>query len=210
MCSRAEATFYWERTSGLKADPAALKWWEMFASLKARHLDFGRRRSAGRQEHRSGQRLLGLVLPRSTIRSSPTGWRRTQHDPEATPFNLAAGKLLMEIAPNIAPGYGQGSASTVAIVMILAAQEYGRAADVRAWENARLREILARGGVAGRRRASGLAIAALNAENAALTRALIALQEKAEGPGGDKALEREIAAFLKESAARRRLHLPAM
>ncbi|MFO1238698.1 MAG: phosphotransferase family protein [Alphaproteobacteria bacterium] len=34
MCSRAEAIAHWERTSGLKADPAALKWWEMFASLK--------------------------------------------------------------------------------------------------------------------------------------------------------------------------------
>lgn len=131
--------------------------------------------------------------------------------PEADALlNLAAGKLLLEIAPNIAPGYGQGSASTVAIVMILAAQEYGRAADVRAWENARLCEILARGGVAVDVAPGGLAIAALNAENAALTRALIALQEKAEAPGGDKALEREIAAFLKESAARRRLHLPAM
>lgn len=34
MCSRAEAVAHWERTSGLKADPAAMKWWDMFASLK--------------------------------------------------------------------------------------------------------------------------------------------------------------------------------
>ncbi len=31
---RAEAIALWETTSGLKADPAALKWWSMFASLK--------------------------------------------------------------------------------------------------------------------------------------------------------------------------------
>ena len=131
--------------------------------------------------------------------------------PEADALlNVAAGKLLMEIAPNIAPGYGQGSASTVAMVMILAAQEYGRAAEVRAWENARLRELLAHGGVTIDIAPGGLAIAALNAENAALTKLLIGLHERAEGPGGDAALERVILAFLKESAARRRLYLPAL
>ncbi len=34
MCSRAEAIARWEQTSGLMADPAAMKWWDMFASLK--------------------------------------------------------------------------------------------------------------------------------------------------------------------------------
>ena len=34
MCSKAEAIAHWEQASGLKVDPAALKWWEMFASLK--------------------------------------------------------------------------------------------------------------------------------------------------------------------------------
>lgn len=34
MCSRAEAIGHWEQSSGLKADPDALAWWEMFASFK--------------------------------------------------------------------------------------------------------------------------------------------------------------------------------
>ncbi len=34
MCSRPEAIALWEKASGLKADPAAMKWWDMFASLK--------------------------------------------------------------------------------------------------------------------------------------------------------------------------------
>jgi aminoglycoside phosphotransferase (APT) family kinase protein len=34
MCSRAEAIAHWEKASGLTVDPAALKWWDMFASLK--------------------------------------------------------------------------------------------------------------------------------------------------------------------------------
>jgi aminoglycoside phosphotransferase (APT) family kinase protein len=34
MCSRSQAIAHWEATSGLKADPAAMVWWDMFASLK--------------------------------------------------------------------------------------------------------------------------------------------------------------------------------
>jgi len=34
MLPRAEALRLWEKTSGLKADPKALFWWEIFASLK--------------------------------------------------------------------------------------------------------------------------------------------------------------------------------
>jgi aminoglycoside phosphotransferase (APT) family kinase protein len=34
MIPRAEAIAIWEKTSGLRADPAALHWWEIFASLK--------------------------------------------------------------------------------------------------------------------------------------------------------------------------------
>ncbi len=34
MIPRAEAIALWEKASGLKADPAALHWWEIFASLK--------------------------------------------------------------------------------------------------------------------------------------------------------------------------------
>jgi hypothetical protein len=133
--------------------------------------------------------------------------------PEADAFmNIAAGRLLSDIAPNMAPGYSQGSASTLAMVMILAAQEYGRAAETRAWENAQMRALLARGGVALPAPAEGLSVAALNAENAALSRALISLHAAAEeGTAPDsKALERAILAFLKDSALRRRLYLPVM
>jgi aminoglycoside phosphotransferase (APT) family kinase protein len=34
MLPRAEAIAIWEKASGLKADPKALHWWEIFASLK--------------------------------------------------------------------------------------------------------------------------------------------------------------------------------
>ncbi|MEJ0027656.1 MAG: phosphotransferase family protein [Rhizomicrobium sp.] len=34
MIARAEAIAIWEKTSGLKAEPAALRWWEIFAGVK--------------------------------------------------------------------------------------------------------------------------------------------------------------------------------
>ncbi|MBV9045392.1 MAG: phosphotransferase family protein, partial [Alphaproteobacteria bacterium] len=34
MLPRADALTLWEKASGLKADPKALYWWEIFASLK--------------------------------------------------------------------------------------------------------------------------------------------------------------------------------
>lgn len=34
MCTHEEAIAHWERASGLTADPQALRWWAMFASLK--------------------------------------------------------------------------------------------------------------------------------------------------------------------------------
>ena len=34
MCTKAEAIRIWEAASGLKVDPAAFGWWELFASVK--------------------------------------------------------------------------------------------------------------------------------------------------------------------------------
>ncbi len=133
--------------------------------------------------------------------------------PEAdTLLNVSAGKLLLEIAPQMPPGYGQGSSATVAMVLVLAAQEYARGADTRIWENARMSEILSAAGAGDLPVAASNAIADLNAANAALRARLIALHERTEAESGDtaRAREREILAFLKESSDRRRLHLPVM
>ncbi len=133
-------------------------------------------------------------------------------------LGVAAGKLMGDIAPGMEPGYGQGSVATISLVMLMSAQEFDKAADVRVWENDRMRELLARGGAwspfdesAAPRRAS-LQISALNAEAAPLKAALIALHEAVEADAGAdaKALERDILGFLKESSDRRRLYLPAM
>ncbi len=127
-------------------------------------------------------------------------------------LNIGAGKLMLEIAPALPPGYAQGSASTVAMAMILAAQEYAKGADTRIWENARMAEILAENGVTDDTKAASNTIADLNAANHALRRKLIALHDKVAGETGEAArrAERTILGFLKESADRRRLYLPVL
>lgn len=123
-------------------------------------------------------------------------------------LNGAAMKLLGEIAPQLPPGYIVGQISTVAMVMILSAQQFDKAADTRAWENETMRALLKRGGVDAPPATPGLSISTLNADNTALSTLLIALHERAERE--DTALERDILAYLKESTARRRLYLPVM
>ncbi|MFT3808959.1 MAG: hypothetical protein QM698_03510 [Micropepsaceae bacterium] len=129
-----------------------------------------------------------------------------------TLLNISAGKLLMEIAPAMPPGYGQGSTSTVAMVLALAAQEYAKGADTRIWENARMAGLLAAYGEPAGVTAASNTIPDLNAANNELKKRLIALHGKVEGETGSKAreAERAILAFLKDSSERRRLYLPAL
>lgn len=123
-------------------------------------------------------------------------------------------RLMMNIIPSMPAGYSQSSANLSAILLILAAQQFENAAEIRVWENGEMRGLLARGkdwhAAAPIVPADSLKISALNAENHALKRALIALHERVEqAEGADaRALERDILAFLKNAADRRRLHLP--
>ena len=127
-------------------------------------------------------------------------------------LNLSAGKLLTEIAPAMPPGYGQGSTSTVAMVLVLAAQEYAKGADTRIWENARMAELLAAHGTPTSIAAASNTIPDLNAANVELKKLLIALHEAVEGADTPEAkrAEADILAFLKEASDRRRLYLPAL
>ncbi len=127
-------------------------------------------------------------------------------------LNIGAGKLMLEIGPALPPGYASGGAMTIALVMVLAAQEYAKGADTRIWENARMAQILAANGIPDETRAASNTIADLNIANGILRTKLIALHERVDREAGDAARTtgRDILAFLTESAARRRLHLPVL
>ena len=114
--------------------------------------------------------------------------------PEADQIlNLSAMQILGSLAPLLPPGYAQGTASLVAFMMMLSAQEYGRAAEIRAAENTAMRALFAElaptlsdAALAAKLKAASaqedksLAIAALDAANADLRRLLIALHAAVE------------------------------
>ncbi|MFN9969904.1 MAG: hypothetical protein ACK58T_08400, partial [Phycisphaerae bacterium] len=95
-------------------------------------------------------------------------------------LNQAFAKIALEMGPALPPGYGQGSATTTAVLLLMVAQEFNRGAAIRKAENDAMRALFAE--VAGRmpaplvpvlRRAAGvqdtdLCVAALVASNAAL------------------------------------------
>lgn len=136
-------------------------------------------------------------------------------------LNQAFAKIAMEMGPALPPGYGQGSATTTAVLLLMVAQEFNRAAAIRKSENDAMRLLLRDvagkvGGSLGERlKAAGdaedsdITVAALDKSNAALKNLLIELQIVAEDRS-DKALEARIIRMMQAWAAARLVFLPAM
>ncbi len=136
-------------------------------------------------------------------------------------LNQAFAKIAMEMGPALPPGYGQGSATTTAVLLLMVAQEFNRAADVRAKENRVMRALFADAakGIGGPLSAKldavvgvrdeDLTVSGLDRVNGELKQLLIDLQTHAE-QAGDRVLELRILRFLSEAAAARQVHLPAM
>ena len=136
---------------------------------------------------------------------------------------ITAGQIATELMPHLAAQYTQGVAQLSALMAILSAQEYDRAAEIRAAENREMRALFAElaplvtdAGLntklneqAGGQDAS-LRVSALNRANYALRDLLIALHEHVEGLDGEAARKAEtrIWTLLKVFAERRQLHLP--
>lgn len=136
----------------------------------------------------------------------------------ATVLNNTAMKLLFEVGPAMPPGYSQGSVTTLGVLLIMVAQEQGRAVDLRVTENKAMRALFAQAqkfdlafgaelADAAAREIEPLELADLDKENAALKALLIRLQAHAEALNDP--LHIEIADHLAASAARRLVVLPA-
>lgn len=133
---------------------------------------------------------------------------------------LTTGQLMNVVIPQLPPGYVQGNSAVLAILTLFAAQEYDRAAEIRAVENAEMRALFTdtASGIddaalkadllkSAELQAASLRVSALNEVNYALRRVLIRLHAHAEEVGlGD--LERRIWGLLRASADRRQLALP--
>ena len=136
-------------------------------------------------------------------------------------LNQTFAKIAMEMGPALPAGYGQGSATTTAVLLLMVAQEFDRAADIRVRENCVMRALFADAAksveaalaaslaAAAGVRDEDLTIAALDRVNGDLKSLLIELQVWAEQKG-ERTLELRILRFLSEAAAARQVFLPAM
>jgi hypothetical protein len=102
-------------------------------------------------------------------------------------------RILMDIAPNVAVDYAKASLEVTAVLMLVAAEEYDRAADIRAEENRAMRglfrdaapdvpetDLRGRLESAAAGEDSSLRVSALNAANDGLRSLLIELHEYVE------------------------------
>lgn len=136
---------------------------------------------------------------------------------------ITAGQIMTELTPNLPSHYTQGAAQLAALMAILSAQEYDRAAEIRAAENREMRALFAElaPGVsdaalrakleaAAKGADTSLRISALDQNNYGLRELLIALHEHVEAQNGDaaRATETRIWTLLKNLAERRQLYLP--
>lgn len=123
----------------------------------------------------------------------------------ALPDILTGLLLTLSIPPDpeAGPDYMAGKMGMVATILALTAQEAERGAAVRVWENATIREALREAPTA----PVLLDWRALDEENAALRRRLIAAHAAAE-TAGDAAADAKFLKLYAEMAERRRLDLP--
>ena len=136
-------------------------------------------------------------------------------------LNHAFAKIAMEMGPALPPGYGQGSATTTGVLLLMVAQEFNRAAAIRKAENDAMRSLFAE--VSTRipaplsdtlRMAAGgqdqdLLVSALDATNAALKKVLVELHAVADATK-DMELDHRIVRLMQTWAERRQVLLPAM
>lgn len=144
-------------------------------------------------------------------------------NPEADKIlSISAMRLGSVVAPALSDGYAQASLGLINLLLSLVGKEYERGADIRASENADIREafaeltplvadnaLKAKLASAARDKDASLRISALNTANYELRRLLTQLHAHLEEQDGPKAraAEKRIWQLLKTIAARRLVSL---
>ncbi|MCF8470417.1 MAG: hypothetical protein K9G30_06505 [Parvibaculum sp.] len=133
--------------------------------------------------------------------------------------------LLGDIAPHLDAEYAVGNTSIMGMMLLLAGEEYDRAADIRVAENAEMRALFggavsfvddarlkARLNAAASGKDTSLRITALDATNASLLALLIELHEYVEAAdtSSAKRLEERIWDYLISSTERRKITFPLL
>lgn len=136
-------------------------------------------------------------------------------------LNQTFARIAMELGPALPPGYSQGSATLTAVLLLMVAQEFNRAAAVRKAENDGMRHLFGAlaakvGGELGRELGEAsrgsdadLGVAALDKANGTLKTLLIELHAWAE-TAGERDIEHRILRHLQGWASARQVVLPPM
>ncbi|MEY4250328.1 MAG: hypothetical protein RJA87_1961 [Pseudomonadota bacterium] len=129
-----------------------------------------------------------------------------------TAAEVLMGNFMALIEPPPQESVGDYMASRISVIgmnSLLASQETEMGAAVRVWENEAISAVLSKAGAPLAASTEDLSITALDALNAKLRLALIAVHEAVEAKG-DVALDREILTLYQAMADRRMLVLPVM
>lgn len=133
--------------------------------------------------------------------------------------------MLGEIAPHLNAEYSMGNIGIMSMMMFMTAEEYDRAADIRATENREMRSLFSHAATlisdktlktkltrAAAEKDMSLRVKALNASNAGLCNLLIELQAHAEASDAPwaRSLEARIWDYLVAATDRRKLPLPSL
>ena len=212
MLPRPDAIAIWERASGLSVDPAAMRWWSLFASVKGMAIWISAFREfvdGGRQDPVLAVSGWYTARRQDAIIAAQLGGRHYDPVPVMPSSDLAQVLIGAGIA---AAGAGEkvgavdafaGSTLTVAALLaLLGAQEAEKAA---AWRRADIADMRALLGEDAPVTHDGETLDALDGIWAALATALIAQHDAVAEAGGD---EMPFFDFYRESAARRELAWP--
>ncbi|ONF94992.1 phosphotransferase family protein [Sphingomonas jeddahensis] len=212
MLPRPEAMAAWERASGLTVDPAAMRWWSLFASVKGCAIwasAFREFVDGGRQDPVLAVSGWYTARRQDAIIATQLGGRHYDPVPVLPTSDLAqvligAGIVTASAGEKIGAGDAfAGSTLTVAALLaLLGAQEAEKAAAWRRADIADMRRLLGDDGpVTG----EGETLDALDSIWATLAEALIAHHDRLAETRGDEA---PLLDFYRESAARRELAWP--
>lgn len=212
MLPRDEAIAAWERASGLTVDPAAMRWWSLFASVKGIAIWISAFREfvdGGRQDPVLAVSGWYTARRQDAIIAAQLGGRHYDPVPVMPSSDLAQVLIGAGIA---AAGAGEkmggvdafaGSTLTVAALLaLLGAQEAEKAA---AWRLADIRDMRRLLGDDAPVTHDGEMLDALDGIWGTLATALIAQRDDVAETGGDEAAFFD---FYRESAARRELAWP--
>jgi hypothetical protein len=129
-----------------------------------------------------------------------------------TAAEVLMGNFMALVEPPPQESVGDYMASRIAVIgmnSLLASQETEMGAAVRVWENKAISDLLSKAGKPLATATEDLSITALDALNAKLRLALIAVHGAVEAKG-DTALDREILILYQAMADKRMLVLPVM